>query len=93
MHTLKPPYPSAEIARRGEALYAEKIGPLVEAEHHGDHLVMDIETGAYEFETREEPLAACDALRRRNPQAVMYRVRVGYRAATKMGGSWRQAER
>jgi hypothetical protein len=87
-----PPYPPAEIVRRGEEVYAQQIRPQVEADNKGRALVIDIETGAWEWEDRDEPLAASHRLITRNPDAVLYARRVGYRARTKMGGSLQQVE-
>ena len=90
MPTAKlPPYSLEEIARRGESIYNEKIRPLVEAESHGRRLIIDIETGDYLFQDQQNPVAASHSLLERNPDAVLYGVRVGYPAATKIGGSWR----
>jgi len=90
---ILPPYAPAVIAERGETLYAHKIRPLVEAEHKGERLVIDIETGDYALEDKENPLAASFGLIERNPNAVLYAVRVGFPAATKMGGGWRVSSR
>ncbi len=87
----KPPYTPQEIARRGEALYAQTIRPRVAANDKGEGVVIDIETGEFEWE-RDDPVAASHRLLRKNPQAVLYAWRVGYPAYTKMGGSWRQVE-
>jgi hypothetical protein len=90
MPTAKvPPYPPEEIARRGENIYEQKIRPIVEMHNKGRRLVIDIETGAYLFQSLEDPVAASHALLERNPNAVLYGMRVGYPAATKLGGSWR----
>ena len=85
-----PPYPPEEIARRGEAIYEKSIRPLVEQENKGQRLVIDIETGDYLFQSLQDPVAASHTLLERNPEAVLYGMRVGYPAATKLGGSWRQ---
>jgi hypothetical protein len=90
MPTAKlPPYTPEEIARRGEAIYEEKIRPIIESDNKGRRLVIDIETGNYLFQSIEDPIAASHALLERNPDAVIYGMRVGYPAATKLGGSWR----
>ncbi len=88
-----PPYSSSVIAERGERIYATTIRPLVEQEHFGERLVIDIETGAYAFDQKDAPLAASYSLLEKNPNAVLYAVRVGFTAATKMGGGWRVAPR
>lgn len=91
MTARQPAFPPSEIARRGEALYEQRIRPQVEAGNKGKGLVIDIETGKFEWEA-EDPLAASRRLLVKNPDAVLYARRVGYRAHTKRGGSWRQLE-
>ena len=41
------PYSREEIARRGEALYNQKIRPQVEAANRGKFLVIDVDSGDY----------------------------------------------
>ena len=90
MPTAKmPPYTLEEIARRGEAIYEESIRPNVGLENKGRRLVIDIETRDYLFQSLQDPVAASHTLLERNPEAVLYGMRVGYPAATKIGGSWR----
>lgn len=91
MTARQPPYAPEEIAQRGETLYEQQIRPRVETGNKGRGMVIDIETGAYEWED-DDPLAASHRLLARNPAAVLYARRIGYRAHTKMGGSWRQIE-
>lgn len=94
MPTAKPlPHPPEEIARRSEAIYEESIRPIVEQDNKGQRLVIDIETGDYVFQSLQYPAAASHTLLERNPEAVLYGMRVGYPAATKLGGSWRQEKR
>jgi hypothetical protein len=92
MSVRQPRYAPGEISRRGEELYEREIREKVEAGNKGRVLVIDIETGAYEIEG-EDPLAASHHLLARNPDATLYALRIGYRACTKMSGSWRQLER
>lgn len=87
----QPPYSAQEIARRGKTLYEQVIRPRVTSGDKGEGVVIDIETGAFEWE-RNDPVAASHRLLDKNPQAVLYARRVGYSAYTKMGGSWRQVE-
>jgi hypothetical protein len=79
-------YTDEEIARRAEELYDRKIRPKVEAENKGKILVIDIETGAYEID--DDLLRAAHRVRAKNPNAVLYSLRIGFPALAKMGGSW-----
>ncbi|TCJ20701.1 hypothetical protein E0L93_00265 [Rubrobacter taiwanensis] len=78
-------YTAEEIARRGRELYEREIREKVESEHPGKFLVVDITTGEYEID--EEDLAASDRLLARNPDAVLYGLRIGQRVAYRIGAS------
>jgi hypothetical protein len=86
-----PSMPSGEISRRGEALYDERIGPLVETEENiGKEIVIDVETGNYAIIDESGDgggLAARDSLLQKNPGAVLYGMRIGYDVAYALGGS------
>jgi hypothetical protein len=79
-------YTDEEIARRAEDLYERQIRSKVEAENKGRILVIDIETGSYEID--DDLLTAAHRARAKNPDAVLYSLRIGYPALAKMGGSW-----
>ena len=79
-HTYSP----EEITARGEAIYREQIRSLVEATERGKFAIIDIETGDYEIDTRDA--TATLKLLERRPDAVTYAVRIGYRAAYRIGG-------
>ena len=81
-----PRYTSEEIARRGQALYEERLRAEVDARDRGKFLVLDIETGEYELDVDE--LAALQRAKRKNPDAVLYILRVGYPAAYRIGRSF-----
>ena len=72
-----------ETGARGEAIYREKIQPLVEPAETGKFVVIDVESGDYEVDA--EALAASTRLRERRPNAVSYGIRVGYGAAYSLG--------
>jgi hypothetical protein len=73
-----------EVANRGEAIYQERIKPLVDPLHYGKFLVIDVETGDYEIGERIR--VASKKLRERRPEAITYGVRVGFLTAHRMGG-------
>ena len=76
--------PPEEVGRRGEEIYQQKLRARVEKQHFGDFLVVDILTGDYEID--RDDLTASDRLRAKNPDAVMYGLRIGYPAAYHIGG-------
>ena len=59
-----------EIGRKGEALYQEKIKPVVDPLHYGKFVVIDVETGDYEIDKRD--IVATDRLLERRPGAMTY---------------------
>lgn len=77
-------YTREEIAERGEEIYAREIKERVEPEEKGKFVVIDIETGEYEID--ESDLAATKRALAKRAVAVLYHIRVGHRAATKLGG-------
>lgn len=79
-HTYSP----EEITAQGEAIYREQIRSLVETTERGKFVIIDIETGDYEIDTKDA--TATLKLLERRPDAVTYAVRVGYRAAYRIGG-------
>lgn len=77
-HTAK------EIAELGESIYNEKLRSQVEPDHKGEFLVLDITTGEYEIDAND--VDALLRLRNRLPDAVIYGVCIGRRAAYRIGG-------
>lgn len=78
-----PSYTTEEIGKRGQLLYDQKIRDKVEAGNRGKFLVVDITTGEYEI--GDTDLAASDRAIDKNPDAVLYGVRIGYPAAYRLG--------
>jgi hypothetical protein len=78
-------YRPAEIAARGEAIYERDIRPLVEGRCPGQYLVLDIETGEYEVDP-DDLVATKRALAKRSG-AILHGVRIGHRAAYRLGRS------
>ena len=73
-------------------MYERDIKAQVEADHHGEYIAVDIETG--DWAMSDDVLAAAERLRTQRPDAVdVYLLRVGYRALHHFGGRpWRRAE-
>lgn len=78
-----PRYSSAEIVRRGQALYDKRIRGNVEADHQGKFLALDIETGEYEIDVAE--LAALKRAQAKHPDAALYLLRIGSPTAYRLG--------
>ena len=57
---------------------------MVEPEHNGRFLALDIESDDYEV--ADEALRATTGLRERKPDAVLYLMRVGSGSAFRLGG-------
>lgn len=75
-------YSSKEVAQRGQDIYEERIRSKVESEHRGEFLVLDVDSGEYEIDP--EDLVASKRLLARCPDAVIYGLRIGYRAAYRL---------
>jgi hypothetical protein len=77
-------YSNEEIVRRGQALYEQEIRPKVEAEHKGEYLVVNVETGDYVID--QDDLAASKRAKTQYPNAPLFTVRIGYPTAYRLGG-------
>ena len=73
-----------EIADRGTRIYDERLRQLLEPEHNGKYVVIDVETGEYELD--EDHLAASDRAAAKRPGAPLYATRVGSRSLGRVGG-------
>ncbi|HUG18653.1 MAG TPA: hypothetical protein VMM56_06715 [Planctomycetaceae bacterium] len=80
----EPKYSAKEIVQRGQAIYDQQIRSKVESEHRGEFLVLDILTGEYEIDP--EDIIATKRLLARCPDAVIFGLRIGHRAAYRLGG-------
>ena len=77
--------PKDEIGRLGDEIYERDIRRLVEADHDGELLAIDVDSGNWAI--GDELLDEIDRLRAQYPEAInVYRVRVGYRAVASIGG-------
>ncbi len=84
--------PKEETTRLGREIYERDIKAQVEADHHGEYMAVDVDTGGWAMS--DDVLAATERLRALRPYAVdVYLLRVGYRALHHFGGRpWRRAE-
>lgn len=72
-----------EVVRCGREIYEREIRAKVEPEHNGEFLAIDVTTGSYEV--GESDVAVSDRALRKNADAVLYLMRVGRRAAYRIG--------
>ena len=76
--------PREETARLGRELYERDIRRMVEADHHGHIVAIDVDSGGWAVADSE--VAAVDRLRDMHPGAVnVLCERVGYRALRSFG--------
>ncbi|HET6880041.1 MAG TPA: hypothetical protein VFI31_07790 [Pirellulales bacterium] len=89
MMGAQPRYSKEEHARRGTAIYENRIGPQVEAGNRGKVVAIDVDTE--DFEVAEDTLAASQRLLVRHPDAQIWCVRIGYPAVHRFGPRVRAA--
>ena len=84
--------PKEETARLGDEMYRRDVKAQVEADHDGEYVAIDVDSGIWAIAGSE--LAASDSLRAQCPDAInVWLLRVGYRAVASIGGgSLRRAE-
>lgn len=82
----------AETARLGKVIYERDIRPQVEADHNGEYVAVDVESGSWAIAA--DVLAAARRLRAQQPEAIdVWLLRVGHQALHHFGGRpWRRAE-
>lgn len=83
---------SEEIARLGDEIYERDIRPQVEADHHGEYVAIDIDSGSWAISN--DLRTAAKRLRAEYPNAIdVWLLRVGYRALHHYGGRpWRSSQ-
>lgn len=80
-----PTRPKEEIARLGDQIYERDVRAQVEADHQGEIVSIDVESGIWAI--GDDILEAVDRLRAKRPEAIdVWSLRVGYRAVHKFGG-------
>ena len=74
-----------ETARLGDEIYQRDVRPQVEADHGGEVVAIDVESGGWAV--GDNVIAATDRLRALCPDAIdVWLLRVGYRALHHFGG-------
>ena len=83
--TSPPTRPAEETARLGDEIYERDIRHQVEADHHGEVVAIDVDSG--DWAIGENVIAATDRLWTQHPAAYdIWCLRVGYRALYHFGG-------
>lgn len=83
MSNSRPCRSPEEIARRGDEIYERDLRPLLEPDHFGRIVAIDIQTG--DHAVADTALEASRDLRRRQPDAEVWLVRIGHRALHRIG--------
>ena len=83
--TTPSPKSREETARLGKEIYERDIRHLVEADHHGQVVAIDVGSGSYAI--GENAIAAAQDLRDQSPDARIWLMRVGHQALYHFGGS------
>lgn len=77
--------PADETVRLGKEIYERDIRHLVEADHHGQVVAIDIDSGNYAL--GENAIDASERLRVHHPDAAVWLMRVGHQTLYRFGGS------
>ena len=83
-------YTVEEISDLALHIYEEQIKRLVEPEHNGNFIVIDVVSGDYEID--EEHTAASSRMRERLPRSVRYAGRIGEDATCHIGWGTSQTD-
>lgn len=76
-------YSPEEVASRGEEIYERDIRPKLDDSCREKFVVIDIESGDYEID--EHDVEASLRLLERRPEGVLFGIRIGHRAAYRLG--------
>jgi hypothetical protein len=75
-----------ETARLGKEIYEREIRSLVEPEHYGEVVAIDIDSGGYEV--APDHLTAVQRARAKYPGGRLFALRVGFPALARIGGRY-----
>ena len=75
-------YPREVVVSRGKEIY-QHLRDKVEPHHKGKILAIDVKTGDYEID--DEDAVAMDRIRAKNPDAMVYCLRIGSPAVHRFG--------
>jgi len=74
-----------QIAERGDQIYRDRLQAAVESQHFGRFLIMDVLSGDFEIDDRD--VSATSRLLQRQPDGLLYGLRIGHAAAYHLGSS------
>ena len=77
--------PASETVRLGKEIYERDIRHLVEADHHGQVIAIDVASRDYAL--GENAIDASESLRAHHPNAEVWLMRVGHQTLYRFGGS------
>ena len=77
--------PREVAARLGKEIYERDIRHLVETDHQGEVVAIDVDSGSYAL--GKNAIVASEGLRDQRPDAQIWLMRVGHRALYHFGGS------
>ena len=84
--------PADEVARLGDEIYERDIRAQVEADHHGEYIAIDVDSGCWGLS--DDLRSAREQLRSIQPEASdVWLLRVGHRTLHRIGGRPQQAMR
>ena len=79
------PRPVEDTARLGDEIYERDVRAQVEADHHGEYVAIDVDSGCWAISG--DLRSASKQLRAERPEAVdVWLVRVGHRTLHHLGG-------
>lgn len=82
-----PTHNDADIVRRGQAWYEQRIRPQVEVNNKGKFLVINTETGDYEIDA--DGIAAGKRAKTKYPDAPLFTMRIGAASTFRLGSTAR----
>ena len=83
--TTPVPRSREETVRIGKEIYERDIKGLVESDHFGKVVAIDIGSGSYAL--GKNAIDASESLRKQSPDAQVWLMRVGHRSLYHFGGS------
>ena len=92
MATREARYSREEFSRRGQEIYDRVVRAALQPDDEDKFVAIDIESGSYEMDA--DDYTAVDRLLKRLPDAQIWLMRVGHRAAHRFGmrSDWRSGE-
>jgi hypothetical protein len=83
MGLLEARYSREEFDGRGQEIYERNVRPVLQANDEGKFVAIDIESASYEMD--HDDYAATERLLTRCPEAQIWLMQVGQRAAYRLG--------